>query len=356
MKRTILREATFVVLLTVSVLLLSLIAACGYDSSAPYNAPPPPPPPSNPVVEGLWTSAGVNPTVMRLAPSQLLTSGDVTPATAIFTSSAELFAQNAIAFDTDGTMWVTSADDSVLVAFAQNVLTRSGGPDATVVISSRDGSLSAPTGMAFDRQHRLWVANSGNGTIVRFDRTQLTTTGTPAPSVTISAPGRPTALAFDAAGSLWVSNSANNKVFAYSPAQLETSGLPTPSVVISTNGPSLQIPTGIAFDADGNLWVGNIGNQNIVSFSRSQLATTGSPAPNITISSNAGSLGIPVGLAFDTEKSLWVIGATGVLEKFPRTSLAVTGAPAPAVTLRLTDYVQFWSVAFWPTPLGLPIN
>jgi sugar lactone lactonase YvrE len=293
---------------------------------------------------------------MRLAPSQLLTSGDVTPATAIFTSSAELFALNAIAFDTDGTIWVTSADDSVLVAFSQNLLTRSGGPDASIVISSRDGSLSAPTGVAFDKQHRLWVANSGNGTIVRFDRTQLTTSGSPTPSVIISAPGKPTALAFDAAGSLWVSNNANNKVFAYSPAQLETSGFLTPSVVISTNGPSLQIPTGIAFDADGNLWVGNLGNANLVSFSRSQLATTGSPTPNITISSNAGSLGIPAGLAFDSEGSLWVMGGTGILEKFPRASLAASGAPAPAVTLRLKDYLLFWSVAFWPKPPGLPIN
>jgi sugar lactone lactonase YvrE len=352
MKRTILRETTFVVLLTISVFLLALATGCGYDASAPYS-PPPPPPPS--VIEGLWTSAGADPTVMRLAPSQLLASGDITPATAIFTSSAELFARNAIAFDTDGTMWVTSFDDSVLVAFDQALLTKSGGPDASVVISSREGSLSAPSAIAFDRQHRLWVANFGNGTIVRFDPGQLTTSGAPVPSVIISVPGKPSALAFDAAGSLWVANIANNKVFAYSLAQLETGGFLTPSVVIGTIGLSLQNPAGIAFDSDGNLWVGNVGGQNVVSYSAAQLAATGSPTPRVVLTSNAGSLGIPAGLAFDTEGSLWVMGGTGLLEKFPRTSLAASGAPAPAVTLRLTDYVLFWSVAFWPRPPGLPL-
>jgi sugar lactone lactonase YvrE len=334
------------------VLLLGALVGCGYDSTTPYPQPGPA------VREGLWTSSSANPAVLRLAPDQLLSSGNATPSTAIVTSSATLSDLNGIAFDTDGTMWVASRDDSMLVAFSPTSLTRSGSTTATVVISFNNGSLSAPTSLAFDRQHRLWVANSHNGTIVRFDRAQLVSSGSPVPSVIISGLGQPAGLAFDAAGSLWYSDARRDKLASFSEAQIATSGILAPQVVISALAASIAVPAGIAFDADGNLWVGNIGNQTVAAFSPAQLAATGTPAPHVVLSSNAnaGSLNIPVGLAFDDAGALWVMGGIGPLEKFPRTSLGATGAPAPSVRVALPNYTLFWSAAFWPKPAGLPLN
>jgi sugar lactone lactonase YvrE len=350
MKRSIIGEAAFVLLLPIAMLLLVIMTGCSYDSTTPYPQP-------NPVVrEGLWTSSGANPAILRLAPGQLVTTGDQTPATAIFTSSAELFNLNGVAFDTDGTMWVTSQDDSMLVAFAPAALASSGAAAATTVISPANGSLSAPTGLAFDRQHRLWVANSGNGTIARFDRTQLASGGAAVPAVIISGLGHPTALAFDAAGSLWISDSHGNRIFSFDETQLAASGFLAPRVVIHSNATTLVNPAGIAFDADGNLWVGNLGNQTVVSFTPAQLSQSGIPIAHVMLSSNAGSLDIPAGLAFDSDGSLWVMGGGGALEKFSRASLGATGAPPPAVRIGLTGYVLFWSVAFWPKPAGLPLN
>ena len=342
---TVARQTTFVAAFTMAL-------GCGYDSTTPYPQPTPDPT----LQDGLWTSSGSNPAILRLAPSQLLTTGDRTPATAISTSSAALFDLNGVAFDDDGSMWVTSQDDSMLVAFAPARLTNSGSVVATTVIRSVASSLSAPTGLAFDNQHALWVANSENGTIVKFDREQLAVGGAPIPRVTISELGHPNALAFDAAGSLWVSDGEKNKVFSYSPAQLVTGGFLLPQVVISASATSLANPTGIAFDAGGNLWVGNVGNQTVVSYGRAQLSATGSPVPHIVLSSNAGSLSIPTGLAFDSDGSLWVIGGAGGLEKFASSSLGATGAPAASVRIGLPGYVLFWSVAFWPKPTGLPLN
>jgi sugar lactone lactonase YvrE len=342
---TVARQATFVVAFTI-------VLGCGYDSTTPYPSPAP-----NPAFEdGLWTASASNPAIIHLDPSQLLADGDRTPVTAISTPSAELFNQNGIAFDDDGTMWIASQDDSVLVAFAPAALTSSGARTATTRITSIAGSLSAPTGLAFDSQHRLWVANSENGTIVRFDRAQLASGGAVAPAVTISGVGHPTALAFDAAGSLWASNFRTNKVFSFSASQLNTSGFLAPQVVINTLGTSLANPSGIAFDVDGNLWVANTSLRTLAAFSPAQLATTGSPVPHIVISSDGGSLDVPVGLAFDGDGSLWVMGSGGALEKFARTSLAATGAPSPSVRLGVTGYVLFWNVAFWPKPAGLPLN
>lgn len=341
---TVARQATAVAAFTIAL-------GCGYDSTTPY-----PPPGPDTVREGLWTASGSNPAILRLEPTQLLASGSRTPATAITTPSADLFDLNGIAFDVDGTMWVTSEDDSTLVAFAPASLTRSGSAAAAIVISSNNGSLSAPRGLAFDKQHRLWVANFANGTIVRYDPAQLRSSGSPVPAVTISGLGTPNALAFDAAGSLWMSDGRRNKIASFGEDQLDASGFLAPRVVLSAKAASLAIPLGIAFDADGNLWVGNVGNQTVVAFSPTQLAAGGTIDPNVVLSSNAGSLSIPAGLAFDSDGSLWVMGGAGALEKFPRSTLTATGAPAPGVRIDVAGYVLFSSVAFWPTPEALPLN
>ncbi|MGH7603374.1 MAG: NHL repeat-containing protein [Gemmatimonadaceae bacterium] len=350
MKRSIARDAAVVFLFPIVVLLLVFAVGCGYDSTAAY----PPPPPTS--VAGLWTASGGAPAIVHLAPSQLLASAGQTPATVITTPSAALTGLGGVAVDVDGALWVTSSDDSALVAFSNAALLQSGTTPARTVITSIAGSLSKPTGVAFDRQHRMWVANAANGTVVRFDRPQTATGGAQVPAVIISGLGEPASLAFDAAGLLWVSDSRRDKIAGYSEAQLAQSGFIEPQVVISSLAGALAIPAGIAFDADGNLWVANIGNRRVVSYTPQQIAATSTPAPNVIISSNGQSLDIPAGLAFDSDGSLWVIGGTGTLEKFPHTSLAVSGAPAPTVTVTTNGYNLFWSAAFFPKPTGLPLN
>ena len=338
-----------VVLSTLAVLLI--MAGCSGDYMAPVT---PPPNPSTP--EGLWTSSAAAPAVLGVTSSQLLASGERQPAKNIFTSSAALSTLNGVAFDTDGTLWVTSQIDSLLVAFSPAALAKGGSAVATTVIRSHAGSLSEPTALAFDAQHRLWVANAANGTIARFDHDQLTSSGSPVPSVVISNNGSPIGLAFDAAGFLWVSDIHKHRLEGYSPAQLAASGAPTPQVLIGISSSAFTTPAGLAFDSHGNLWVVNSANQTVVSFSAEQLAASGAPVPHIVISSNDGSLSSPAGLVFDAEGSLWVIGADGALEKFASASLSATGAPAPNVSIGLQGFALFWSAAFWPRPAGLPLN
>lgn len=334
----------FHVFRTASALLLPVMAGCGNDHAAP----------DPPLASGLWTVSGSRPAILNLAPGQLSGSGDRTPATAITTSSARLYTLTAVAFDAAGTMWIASKEDALLLAFPAGALTSSGARAPATVISATSGSLSGPTGLAFDSRHRLWVVNNQSATLVRFDPAQLAAGGAQVPAVVLSLPGNPVALTFDAAGSLWVSDNQFHTIAKYAAAQLEATGSPAP-VFRLTSEDGLVNPAGMAFDAMGNLWVANTGSQTAIAFSPAQLSGTSPSSPHTVLSAAGGSLGIPVGLAFDGDGSLWVVGGEGILTKFGRASLGASGAPEPSARLRIADYSLIWSVAFWPRPAGLPL-
>lgn len=328
--------------------LLSFAAGCRSEATMPNSAPS--------ALDGLWTASG-SPVgaILRLDPTQLSATGIRNPATTVTTPSARLFTLTGLAFDDDGTMWIASQDDSLLLAFEPSALDNSGTRAPRTVISATGRSLSGPTGVAFDSRHRLWVVNNRTATLVRYVSEQLLAGGAPVPGVVLSLPGSPSAIAFDAAGALWVSDPQFHTVYKLNAAQLETSGSP-PSAFALTAANSLANPTGLAFDAGGNLWVANTGAGTLVAFTPAQLAGTGPVAPHVVISPREASLSIPVGLAFEEDGSLWVLGGAGVLTKFARSSLDETGAPAPSALLEINGHSLFWSVAVWPKPAGLPLN
>ena len=346
-------------------LLLAAAMACGYDSpdggygtppTAPPAAPPADPPSAPSPINGLWTSSGSEPELLRISTEQLGASATLDPATHITTPSATLFTLNSVAFDDFGAMWVASQDDSVLVGFVQGSLTSSRSRSAKIVITSNARSLSAPSSLAFDRQNRLWVSNAETGTLVRYDTEQLEQSGATAPAVVLSNIGQPNALAFDAEGSLWVADPRNHRLVKFASGKLETSGSPAPDVQLSANSSSLQAPAGLAFDRSGRLWVTDPGRQTLVAYSAAQLAASGSPVPAIILAGTSESAGIPTGLAFDADDDLWVVSGEGSLRQYDHADLVGSGAPRPTTTLRIQNRVLFWRIAFWPKPAGLPLN
>lgn len=306
-------------------------------------------------LDGLWTVSGIPSGILRLAPGQLADIGTRSPATSLSTTSARLYALTGVAFDDAGNLWVASQDDSSLVAFAPRALASSGSTPGRTVIRTKAGSLSGPTGLAFDAHRRLWVVNNQGGTLVRFDPAQLAAGGPQAAAAVLTLPGSPSSLAFDAGGSLWVSDNRRSVITMYPAAQLAISGSPVPAATLTATD-SLSNPVGMAFDAAGNLWVANTGNDTVAAFAPAQLASGGAAEPHVVLSSSRGSLDLPVGLAFDDGGSLWVVGGTGALTKFAAASLRASGAPAPSARLQIGGHTLFWSVALWPKPAGLPLR
>jgi sugar lactone lactonase YvrE len=253
-------------------------------------------------------------------------------------------------------MWVTSQSDSALLAFSRASLATSGVRVASRVITAAGGSLDAPSALAFDASHNLWVANTNGGTIVRFDSAQIATGGSPTPSVILSGIDHPTGLAFDAAGGLWFSQGGAHRVAQYSAAQLDTSGFKIPDVVLTSNGPDIGNPVGLAFDAAGTLWIANSGQSNIIAIFANHLSRTAFVDADVVISPASTLPSLPLGLAFDAHGNLWVVYAEGILTEYDRAALATSGAPAPAVRVVINDHQLFRSAAFWPKPAGLPLN
>ena len=327
-----------------------IVTGCSYSGSV-YTDPNPPS-----LTNGLWIASAQPSAILHLTTSQFGYGGTLTLATTLTTASAKLTTLVGLAFDSSGDLWVASQDDSLLIELAPAALGSSGSAAAIRVIRPNAGSLSGPTSLAFDAEQRLWVANRANGTLVRFDPDQLAAGGAAVPAVILSGLGVPTSIAFDAAGALWVSDSHANTLSRYSAEQLAASGSPVPAVVLSAALNSLVKPSGLAFDASGTLWVANTNGESVAAFSPDQLSASGAPEPRVLLSFTGDSPTLPVGLAFDGDGNLWVVGGGGVVAEFARASLGVTGAPEPSGRFQLSGYSLFWNVAFWPKPAGLPLN
>jgi hypothetical protein len=225
----------------------------------------------------------------------------MTPAISLtITSGTREFLQG-MAIDGGGSVWVSNSTASRIVEFTPNQFGAQVSPTPAVTLSAGGGSLSGPAGLAFDANGNLWAANAGNNTVVEFATRQLGASGRPVPAVTLSARdgslSGPTGLAFDARGNLWVTNANASTVVEFTTSQLATSGSPTPAVTLSSASGSLASPSGLAVDASGDLWIANAVGGTVIEFGASQRAASGAPAPIVTISSSV--LSGPQGLAFD---------------------------------------------------------
>jgi sugar lactone lactonase YvrE len=212
--------------------------------------------------------------------------------------------------------------------------TSSTGPD--VLLSSVVPSNSEA--VAVDHAGNLWVVDVG-GYLDRFDAASLATSGSPSPAVTLDITATSTTvlgMAFDATGDLWVGDPGHGRLLMFTPAQLAGSGSPAPAVMISTNGASISGPFSLAFDASGDLWVANSSNSTLVAFTPAQLAATGNPAPSVTIGADATpSLSDPYAIAFDASGGLWAANAYGTISvvHYDASQLTSSGNPTPTATI-----------------------
>lgn len=208
--------------------------------------------------------------------------------------------------------------------------------------------FNAPLGLAVDPGNgNLYVADFTNNRILRFpdpfanlsrvepDAVLGQTSFTP--STTAAAPGRsslnrPRAVAFDPQRNLWVADSGNHRVLRFNAAVLDTE-VPEADLVLGQkdfesgaanrsatgNNPvsasGFDLPSGLAFDSRNNLYVSDFNNARVLRFqgpfSVDSAAVTVFGQPNFTsktvpVKATAQSMAGPFGLSVDTAGSLFV--------------------------------------------------
>ena len=228
-------------------------------------------------------------------------------------------------------------------------------------------NLSAPTGLAVDSKGNLYVADSGNGRILRFPPPFANfTPGTPlvvteSPDLllgqisfttkitdpTSQTMGAPYGLAFTSNGSLLASDLANSRVLFF-PATggTLTSGEPATIVFgqsdLNSAGAGgglnqMNAPHHIAVDSDDRLYVADTGNHRVLIFNRAPAASDGSYAALTLTSGLSAPRGVNVNLATG---DIWVADPgpnVNAAVRFPDfNSLIGSGQYNPNATL--TDF------------------
>jgi Bacterial Ig-like domain (group 3)/NHL repeat len=214
-------------------------------------------------------------------------------------TSATLAAPSALAYDTAGNLYFADRLNHVVreVSKAGQVTTVAGtgvegfaGDNAAATAAL----LDTPTGVAVDSAGNLYIADSHNHRIRKVSGGTITTIagtgvagfagdGGPATSAQLSLP---TAVALDPSGSLYIADTNNQRIRKVAGATITTVAGDGEELLAgdgaAATAAAFDLPTGIAVDPAGNLYVADRGNQRLRLVSAggtiSTLAGSGPPA------------------------------------------------------------------------------
>ena len=200
------------------------------------------------------------------------------------------------------------------------------------------GGMTDPNGVAVDpATHKVFVADYNNNRVLRYGSLYALSNGAPAEAVlgqpnfaahaahlTRSGMHGPASLFVDAGGRLWVADSANQRVLRFNGASAKASGASADGVlgqpdfthaVPAAAQNTLNYPLGVFADAAGRLWVADDGNSRILRFDAAASKADGANAdgvlgqPDFSASAPATSqsgMAFPIGVFVDAGGSLWV--------------------------------------------------
>jgi sugar lactone lactonase YvrE len=200
-----------------------------------------------------------------------------------------MYSPGAVAVDANGTLWVSDAINNRLLRF-NNAAAKANGASAdgilgnpifttTIDFVTARYSVSRPQGLAIDATGTLWVADTLNNRVLRFDNANAKPNGALADGVlgqpafdtsipysppTASTLGNPWGVAVDAAGTLWVADSGNSRVLRYDNASAKANNGAADIVLgqkdfsgrlTATTRKGMDHPNAIAIAANGDLFV-----------------------------------------------------------------------------------------------------
>ncbi len=252
-------------------------------------------------------------------------SGDSGPAT-----SARLEIAYTVAVDGAGNVYVAESDfNRVRKIDTAGVITRFAGTGEIGFAGdggpATEARLNSPHGVAVDAFGNVYVADTFNRRVRRIDHTGMITTvagngqagsGGDGGPATVAQLGIPTGVAVDAAGNLYVADFFYERVRRIDPAGLISTIAGTGTIGFSGDGgpateARLNSPYALAADARGNLYVTDRGNLRVRRIDPAGIISTVAGTGEFGFAGDGGpaataQLGFLSEVAVDTEGNLYV--------------------------------------------------
>lgn len=201
-----------------------------------------------------------------------------------------LDAPTGLAVDAEGNVWVanniTDGNTGSVTKFSPTGAPLS--PDGGFT----DASMAGPIGIAVDQDDNVWVANFSQGggkAVTELDNDGNALSGADGYTQNILGPA---AFAVTPAGEVWVANSGNSSL-----VRLDAGG--NPDIIVSQEG-GLAFPIALALDGLGDVWVADQGGDRVSEFDADGNAL--SPSSGYT----GGGISGPSAIAVDQDGNVWV--------------------------------------------------
>jgi sugar lactone lactonase YvrE len=213
----------------------------------------------------------------------------------------------SVAVDASGTLYVMDRSNNRVLRFSNAASLANGavadglfGQSNYLANTTGDDPFTfgaTPWGVAVDSEGNLWVADTINNRVLRFDSADTVSTLGPAASIALgqadlnsqtpatSQTGmrQPVAITIDSVGRLYVSDQGNNRILVFEQPLTLSSGAAASFVLgqstfgtqsSGTTSTTLNTPQSIAYSDTGYLWVADRGNNRTLSYA----ITAGAPS------------------------------------------------------------------------------
>ena len=202
-------------------------------------------------------------------------------------AAARFFAPNGLAVDATGNTYVAEANHLIRkISPAGVVTTLAGSSNGSADGNGNAASFAYPTALAVDAAGNVYVADTSNHIIRKITPAGDVSTLAGMAGVQGSADGtgtaaqftQPSGIAVDASGNVFVADSGNQTIRKISPAGVVSTVAGTAGSSGGSDGPAatalFAFPTGIAFDATGNLVIADPNGGTIRRLSAGGTVTT----------------------------------------------------------------------------------
>lgn len=245
----------------------------------------------------------------RVEPDAVYGQPNFTTLTAAAASASSLNQPRSVAFDSAGNLWVADSGNNRVLRFSAALLNSATPPAADTVIGQKDflsgganaggavsaSGFSAPSGLAFDSQGNLFVADLNNTRVLKFSAPLGPSTAVPAasgvwgesnfgskgtpPQASASTIAGPVGISVDGNGNLYVAVPNDNRVLEFSlsttlgAAANNVWGQTGFTITTANTGAfplaspnSLASPMDVKVDSNGNVFVADFGNNRVVEY------------------------------------------------------------------------------------------